>query len=84
MAHTLAVVISVMRVVLIGLFVGCRQSEFQRMVRATLELPPATDAELEMLDILTRGGCHCLTSHNSYQHLHFHGCCSTAYYHDLT
>ncbi len=74
MAHTLAVVISVMRVFLIRLFVGCRQSEFQRLVRATLELHPATDAELEMLDILTRGGCHCLSSHDSYQHLHSHGC----------
>ena len=26
------------------------------MIRATLELPPATDAELEMLDILTKAG----------------------------
>ena len=32
------------------------------MVRATLELPPATDAELEMIDILTRGGRHLLSS----------------------
>jgi hypothetical protein len=31
------------------------QSEFQRVVRATLELPKATDAELEMLDILIHG-----------------------------
>jgi hypothetical protein len=33
-----------------------QQSEFQRMIRATLELPPATHAELEILNILTRGG----------------------------
>ena len=53
----------------------CYQSEFQRVVRATLELPPATDAELEMLDILTRGGrrlidsdeCSCLRC-PSYSH----------------
>ncbi len=39
----------------------CIQLEFQRVIRATLELPPATKAELEMLAILTRGsgGCPC-------------------------
>jgi hypothetical protein len=36
--------------------------EFQRVIRATLELPPATEAELEMLDILTRGGEYQLDS----------------------
>jgi hypothetical protein len=30
--------------------------EFQRVIRANLELPPATSAELEMLDILNCGG----------------------------
>jgi hypothetical protein len=37
-------------------FSFCFQLEFQRVIRATLELPPATDAELEMLDILTKAG----------------------------
>ena len=40
----------------------CRQLEVQRVIRATLERPPATDAELEMLDILTRGGVFQLDS----------------------
>ncbi len=37
------------------------------MIRATLELPPATDAELEMLDILTKagGGCHVDSDRNA-------------------
>ena len=37
-------------------FVCSCQVEFQRVIRATLELAPASDVELEMLDILARDG----------------------------